>query len=201
MDCTETRGLRRLAIDWRPAGARMPRHGVEKGCIDGVAEVGHSEQGGFKVAAVMRHEESDDVFEHDQRRAAVAEVVEDASEAEEGAGLFAVESGHCSGDGEVVAGEGGGEEVAGGDVVGVEFVDVAEVEVVEGEIGGVHFLFVGVDVVGEDDAPVLAFESEADEADAGEELGGGELPRKTVLAGLRGVLQQRGHSGYDLSTA
>ncbi len=80
----------------------------------------------------------------------------------------------CSGDGEVLAGERGGVEGAGGDVRGGDVVDVADVEVGVAEVGVVHLGLVGVDVVGPEDAPALVLEGEADEADAGEEFGGGE---------------------------
>lgn len=69
----------------------------------------------------------------------------------------------------------------------VDLVNVAEVEVVGAEVGFVHFQLVGVDVVGEEDFPVLFFECEADEADAREEFGGGErlqwLGQRRSLAG------------------
>jgi len=52
-------------------------------------------------------------------------------------------------------------------------VDVTDDEVVVlGPVVAVHLGFVFVDVVGEDDFPALTLQGEADEADAGEELGG-----------------------------
>jgi hypothetical protein len=66
---------------------------------------------------------------------------------------------------------GEGERVVG-DIIGGEFVNVAEVEMVGAEVGDIHFLFIRIDVVGEDDWPAMLFEGEANEADVGEKFGG-----------------------------
>ena len=52
--------------------------------------------------------------------------------------------------------------------------DVAEMKSVAVKVGVVHFAFVGVDVVCEDDFPAVFFEGEAYEANAREEFGGAE---------------------------
>ena len=65
------------------------------------------------------------------------------------------------GDGEDVAGEGGGEQVASWDIVRIELMDIAQVEMVGTEVGLVHFEFIGVDVVGKGDTPVLPFNRQA----------------------------------------
>jgi hypothetical protein len=150
-----------------------PIHRVEDEGVNVVAAFIEGEEGLFEVAAAVAGEEAEDVFEEDEGRLAGFEAVEEVDEAPKGGGFLAAETFPAAGDGEVVAGEGGGEELAVGDVARLQVVDVADDEVVVvGPVVAVHLGLVVVDVVGEDDLPVLTFQGKADEADAGEELGG-----------------------------
>jgi hypothetical protein len=133
------------------AGLGDPEPGVEQHGADLVGAVAECLVEEAEIAAAIAGKEANDVFEGDNG-GFYGHLVEDAEPFPEEAAAGGGEAAHLAGEGEVLAGEAGPDDVAMGNGRAADVFDGAEVEMVDAVVGGVDGGLLRADVVRPDGA-------------------------------------------------
>ena len=128
------------------AGLGHPEAGVEQHGADLVGAVAKCLVELAEIAAAVAGKETDDVFEGDDGRFA-GHLVEDAEPFPEETAAGGGQAAHLPGEGEVLAGEAGPDDVALGNLVPEDIFNRVEVEMIVAVVGGVDGGFLRADVV------------------------------------------------------